>query len=204
MSKTSNESRLARYKFYYRGASYHIYNRGNRKEDIFLNEDDCLFYLKRLKQNLQKHQVKLLAYCLMPNHLHLLVKQESDSPISKFITALHTSYAKVFNKKYDKVGHLFQDRFKQVIVESDEQLLHLTRYIHLNPVLAGLMDQPEKYEWSSYREYIGSGGFLLCDQTLVRGILSEQDFVNKYTEFIEAEITEEDKNLIKDTVMEPF
>lgn len=204
MAKMSNTTRFARYKFYFPGAYYHIYNRGNGKENIFLKDEDYLFYLKRLKTYLQKHGVKLLAYCLMPNHIHLLVQQEKDTPIFKFISSLHTSYAKFINKKYDKVGHLFQDRFKQVIIESDEQLLHLSRYIHLNPVMGEMIARPEDFGWSSYREYIGSGGFSLCNQDLIKGLLGEENFTKKYREFVEAEITEEDFDKIKDAIIEPF
>lgn len=204
MPRIGSMSRFARYKFYFPGAYYHIYNRGNGKEDIFFEDNDYFFYLKRLKDNLQKHEVKLLCYCLMPNHIHLLVKQEKEQPIFKFISSLHTSYAKYVNKKHDRVGHLFQDRFKQVIVENEEQLLHLTRYIHLNPVIGGLVEKPEDFAWSSFKEYIGEGKLILCHQDLVRGLFGEENFANKYRKFIEAEISEEDLDKIKEAVIEPL
>lgn len=204
MPRTSNTSRFTRYKFYFPGAFYHIYNRGNRKEDIFFKDDDHRFYLKRLKNYLRKHGVKLLCYCLMPNHIHLLVKQEKEKPIFKFISSLHTSYAIYINKKYNRVGHLFQDRFKQVIIENEEQLLHLTRYIHINPVIDGLIDKPEDFDWSSYKEYIGRGGFSLCDQNLVRGLIGEENFAKKYIDFTKGEIGKEDFDKIRDAVIEPF
>src|SRR3989344_5601448 len=88
---------------------YHLYNRGNNKQKIFREDADYLFYLKRLKTALQKHKFELICYCLMPNHVHLIAKQSGEVPPAKFMSSLHTSYSMVFNKKYELVGHLFQD-----------------------------------------------------------------------------------------------
>src|SRR3989338_8715192 len=117
MSRITNQTRFARYKHYAKGVYYHIYNRGNGKQDIFRSKEDYLFYIKRLEQGIQKYNVELIAYVLMPNHVHLVARQKTDIPIHKFMSSLHTSYSMYFNKKYKLVGHLFQDRFKQVIVE---------------------------------------------------------------------------------------
>lgn len=99
--------------------------------------------------------VEILAYCIMPTHIHLILKQLKDGGISKFINLVLKSYSKYFNTRYKRKGPLWEGRFKNVLVETDEQLLHLTRYIHLNPVSISLVNNPEDWKSSSYGEYIG-------------------------------------------------
>jgi putative transposase len=91
----------------------------------------------------------------MPTHLHLVLKQLRAHGISQYIGRLLNSYSRYFNKRYERKGPLWESRFQSLLVESDEQLLHLTRYLHLNPVTAGLVESPETWEYSSYREYLG-------------------------------------------------
>lgn len=98
--------------------------------------------------------VEIVAYCLMPTHFHLILKQLIDNGISKFISQIQNSYSHYFNTKYDRKGPLWQGYFKNVQVVTDAQLLHLTRYIHLNPVIGGLVDNPIKWDFSSYKEYL--------------------------------------------------
>lgn len=210
MPRTTNNSRYSRYKQYFQGAIYHIYNRGNGKQDIFVEENDYRFYLKRLAQNLKKHHVSLVCYTLMPNHLHLVVKQETEEPVYKFISSLHTSYSMYFNKKYKHTGHLFQDRFKQVLIESDEQLVHLSRYIHFNPVNAGLAEKPWKYFWSSYQEVIGSNPLSLCEKDILIGSMmavtgmDKEDFTRRYAEFCLASPNESEIQLLEQLAIEAF
>lgn len=101
-----------------------------------------------------KQHIKLISYCLMPTHLHLVTKQLHQNGISMFMLKLLNSYSRYFNTKYKRKGPLWVSRFKSVHVETDEQLLHLTRYLHLNPTTANLTDKPEGWEWSSYHEYL--------------------------------------------------
>jgi putative transposase len=98
--------------------------------------------------------VNIIAYCLMPTHLHLILKQLKESGISLFISNVLNSYTRYFNIKLARKGPLWEGRFKNVLVATDEQLLHLTRYIHLNPVTAYLVNTPEEWPWSSYNEYL--------------------------------------------------
>lgn len=139
---------------------YHIYNRGHNKQQIFLTYKDYSRYLKRLREYAQKHPITLLAYTLMPNHIHLLVRQDGDDSIDHFIHRLHTAYTMYFNKKYERVGSVFQGRFKAKNVGTDEYLLHVSRYIHLNPIeilrAQGRALSLEDYKWSSYKEYVNS------------------------------------------------
>ncbi|MEA1937309.1 MAG: transposase [Patescibacteria group bacterium] len=135
------------------GTYYHLYNRGNQKRKIFLNDSDYEFYLKRLRQSRKKYEFTLLSYCLMPNHIHLIVRQDGNVSPSKFISSLHTSYSMMFNKKYNLVGHLFQGRYKQKIIEDDFYMKNLIAYVHLNPVKDNICKFPKEYKWSSYLEY---------------------------------------------------
>jgi len=98
--------------------------------------------------------VQIIAYCIMPTHFHLVLKQLKDNGISYFMRNISNSYSHYFNNKNNRKGRLWEDKFKNVPVNSDEQLLHLTRYIHLNPVTAGLVEKPENWKYSSYHEYI--------------------------------------------------
>lgn len=170
---------------------YHIYNRGHNKQAIFLSNKDYQRYLKRLEEYLKKHKVSLLCYCLMPNHIHMILRQEDTESIERFIHRLHTSYTMYFNKKYERVGAVFQGRFKAKIIETDEYLLQVSRYIHQNPLEILRTQGPalklEKYSWSSYREYTRESSSKLCNievilnyfhnSTLERGKLKYQEFV---------------------------
>ena len=180
------------------GGYYHIYNRGNRKQNIFLNEKDYKRYLAKLKEYRQKHNVTILAYCLMPNHVHFLLRQNSPEPVSTFIQKLHTAYSMYFNKKYEQVGHLFADRFKTKIVARDEYLTHLSRYIHLNP--EKLVKKLTAYTWSSYPAYMGIKDDEITDTKFVLSFFkrkndSNRDVINAYKYFVKEEA--EDLNKIR-------
>jgi putative transposase len=110
--------------------------------------------------------VKIIAYCLMPTHVHLVLEQIGSEGISIFINLVLKSYSKYFNLKHNRKGPLWEGRFKNVIVEDDNQLLHLTRYVHLNPVTSYLVEKPEEWAYSSYNEYISTGintGRRICE-----------------------------------------
>lgn len=173
---------------------YHIYNRGHNKQPIFLNYKDYMRYFLRLKEYLTKYSMSLIAYCLMPNHIHLLLKQEKDTTIDKFIHRLHTAYTMYFNKKYNRFGAAFQGRFKAIKIESDEYLLHLSRYIHLNPLeilraqAQGL--RLEDYQWSSYSEFIrkSKSPVKLCKTEIILNYFSAKNTHLTYENFVEAYI----------------
>lgn len=188
------------------GEFYHIFNRGNEKQNIFLQPRDY----KRFKQTFYYYQYKgpkpkfsnfaksklntssqlgskivdIVCYCLMPNHFHLLVRQLSDNGISNFMSKLSNSYTKYVNTKYHRVGVLFQGTFKSVIIETDEQLIHLSRYIHLNPIVSGLTKKLGDYPWSSYEEFINSTNNF-CEPKVVLDLFSTNE---KYQEFVKDQI----------------
>lgn len=108
--------------------------------------------------------VQIIAYCIMPTHIHLILKQLTDNGISKYMKDLLISYTRTFNLRHKRMGPLWESRFRSVLLKSDEQLFHLTRYLHLNPVTAGLVNRPEDWVYSSYREYLGevNGSAVIC------------------------------------------
>ncbi|NLP15896.1 MAG: transposase [Clostridiales bacterium] len=139
---------------WYPGAIYHIVTRGNNKQKIFLCKEDYWHYMNLLRQIHENYPFKLFSYCLMSNHVHLQIATD-DIEIWTIMRAINWSYSNYFNTKYDKVGHLFQNRYHSEIIEKESYLLQTSKYIHLNPVKAGIVDQPIKYPWSSYGVYMG-------------------------------------------------
>ncbi|MFA5859666.1 MAG: transposase [Elusimicrobiota bacterium] len=135
------------------GAMYHVMNRGNNRQQLFKDKQDYHTYLKYLRDYVEQFNIIVYAYCLMPNHLHLLV-ETPDTNLPIFMRSLNIRYMIWFKKKYGLVGHLFQGRYKSIVVDKESYLLELTRYIHLNPARAGITTTPEYYEWSSCREYV--------------------------------------------------
>ena len=128
--------------------------------------------------------VSIMCYCLMPNHFHFMLRQEVDGGISKFLSLFLNSYTRYFNTKNDRVGQLFLDTFKNVLVEREEQLLHLSRYIHLNPFSSLIVNSLEdlyKYDWSSLGEYIGGSEDHICEKEM---ILSSFKTKESYKSFI--------------------
>jgi putative transposase len=134
---------------------YHVMARGNEKRPIFLNNRDREKFLSIIFKYVNEKDFSILAFCLMDNHYHLLIRVGSIG-ISIIMKLINTSYAIYFNKKYGRIGHLFHDRFRSEAINCDAHLLAAIRYIHQNPVKAGLAVKPELYPWSSCRDYLGN------------------------------------------------
>ena len=132
---------------------YHVMIRGNRKQDIFLEDEDRFKFIKVLKKTKQKKEYMLYAYCLMNNHVHLLIK-EKDEQLSQTMKRINVSYVNYFNQKYQQIGHLFQDRLRSEPIEDENYLLAVLSYIHNNPLNAFIAKNLEEYAWSSYCLYI--------------------------------------------------
>ena len=147
-------------KISYKGGYFHIYNRGNRKQNIFIEKEDYLNYLKKIREYKDKYNISIVCYCLMPNHFHLLLRQDSDAPLYRFMHAMHTSYSIYFNKKYNKVGRMFQSRFKQKEIDKDEYLSRITSYIHFNPVKDDLVKELNDYQILTLSEKISKWKYL--------------------------------------------
>lgn len=191
---------------------YHIFNRGINHIPIFSQNKDyqrfkelmdyCHYadypfkfsYFKslpceertKIKRDLKERFVNFIAYCLMPNHFHFVLRQKKEKGITSFINRLLTSYTKYFNLKYKRTGPLFDGRFKAVLIETDEQLMHLVRYIHLNPFSSFLIKEKSglfSYQWSSFVEYLNPNKEDFCEekQLILSLFKNNQENFKKFT-----------------------
>jgi len=173
----------------YPGAAFHITARGNHRNDIFRDEEDFQVYCSFLESAIDhfKGEFQIYCYCLMNNHIHILIKTE-DIHIGNFMARVHSIYTRYFNTKYKYIGHLYQDRYHTEIIANDAQMLTTSRYIHLNPVRANMVNRPEEYKWSSYSIFIG----LIEERfTVSQNILSyfkRDNNKNLYRRFVESAI----------------
>lgn len=163
------------------GQYYHLYNRGAGKGRVFCNDGNYQYLLHLVKQYYQKYGVTVIAYCLMPNHYHFLLRQETEEPLSKFMQVLFNTYVQALNLQQERTGTLFEGRFKHKCVDKWEYLMVLCRYIHLNPVKAGLVACPEDWVYSNYQEWVG-----LRDDELVDNAFVQDHFprVEEYVKFV--------------------
>ena len=195
---------------------YHIYNRGVAKQKIFLDDQDYKVFLGYLKLYLSKpddsdklapsrqlknywQEAKLLAYCLLPNHFHLFVYQKENNTITDLMRSIGTKYSMYFNKKYQRVGPVFQSRYKAVLVTGENQFIYLSKYIHRNPLptrtdLAG-------YKYSSYQNYLGQFNQTWVDKSEILSYFSKLNPRESYQKFVE-ETDERDLFIIKDSMLD--
>lgn len=168
-----------------KGFYYHIICRGQRKNPLFFSPDDRQKYFEILNEILREHDIGIYAYCLMSNHVHLLVKRNEHS-LQSFMQRLNTRYAMYFNWHYNLVGHVFQDRYKSLIVLDEDYLLHLVKYIHLNPVGAKMCEEPSEYEYSSVSYYEGR------EEKNIAGLFKIHAFkkASEYIVFMDSDIDE--------------
>lgn len=150
------------------GQYYHIYNRGVGRQAVFLEDENYVFALQRIKKYANAFDIAIVAYCLMPNHYHFLVRQDGPRPAGLLPQRVFNSYTKAFNKRYERTGTLFEGRFKAIHVDKDEYLLHLCRYIHANPVKHGLVLELEEWPYSNYHEWIEVRAGTLVDRVFVQ------------------------------------
>ncbi|VBB09367.1 Hypothetical protein LUCI_4657 [Lucifera butyrica] len=192
---------------------YHIIMRGINRQTIFEEEEDQAHFLQTLGKYKEKSQYKVYAYCLMGNHVHLLLKIGIE-PLEQVMRRLCGSYVYWYNTKYQRVGNLFQDRFKSEPVQDEQYFQIVQRYIHQNPVKAGLVKEVGEYKWSSYNEYVDQAG--LVDVELMLGMISEErekairiftEYTNEINEDVcldidneKGRITDEEARLIIKTV----
>jgi putative transposase len=160
---------------------YHLYNRGVNRQPIFLGEDNWRFFINRLREYFQNEIAEIVAYCLMPTHYHVLALIKTDDFPARVMQTLSVSYTKAVNKQQNRVGPLFQGPFRAVLVDSNDYLLQLARYIHLNPTAAGLVTQPEEWLFSSYRDAIGMRNGTLANSQI---ILEQFPSVKEYQKYV--------------------
>jgi REP element-mobilizing transposase RayT len=138
----------------YAGAFYHVTSRGNERKSVFRDDADRERFLNYLQSAVERYNAVIHLYCLMGNHYHLLL-MTPDGNLSEIMRHVNGGYTTYFNRRYLRDGHLFQGRYKAILVDADSYAGELSRYIHLNPVRAGITKEPEEYHWSSYGAYIG-------------------------------------------------
>ncbi|MBU1043785.1 MAG: transposase [Candidatus Omnitrophica bacterium] len=181
----------------YEGAVYHVTARGNAKAPIFDDDKDRLIFCKILSETKKKYNVIYHAYCLMGNHYHLVV-ETPEANLSKAMRNINGIYTQDYNRKHKRVGHVFQGRYKAVLIDREEYLLEVIRYINLNPVRAGLVKNPKEWEWSSF---CGTAGivskvdFLDTDWILENFGRDKELAQKQYIEFVKAGI--EGKSLVE-------
>ena len=186
----------------YPGAFYHITSRGNEQKAIFKSRKDREKFLGYLESANKRYDAVIHAYCLMDNHYHILLETISGN-LSKIMAHINGAYTNYYNVKRDRVGHLFQGRYKAILVDADEYAKELSRYIHLNPVRATIVGKPEEYEWSSYDYYIGkkkTPEWLKINFILGYFGKKLSDAQSNYRNFVNAYIGEEYESPLKDVV----
>jgi len=150
------------------GMYYHIYNRGVNKSTLFREPANYRFVTEKIQKYRKQYNVAVISYCLMPNHYHLLLRQDGQEPAGKVPQSIFNSYSKAYNLKYSHSGTLFEGRFRAKPIQNSSHLLHLCRYVHGNPVKDGLVASPADWQWSNYLEWIGERDGELVDREFVK------------------------------------
>lgn len=163
-------------RIHYPGAIYHVMVRGNNQKDIFITQEDYKKYLLICREYLTVMPFYVLAYCLMRNHIHLLIEVD-DLPLSSLMKNVQQRYTQYFNKKYDTSGHLFQGRYKALLVNKDQYLRSVISYIHCNPLKAGLESYPGMYPWTGHHELIKKHRMILDDYRMLSYFDSVSDYL---------------------------
>jgi len=169
------------------GHYYHILNRGAGRGAIFFTPANYEHCLRLLKLYRGPCGATVIAYCLMPNHYHLLLRQEGEAPLSRLINLVFNAYVQALNRERQRRGTLFEGRFRHVLVDREAYVEHLCRYIHLNPVIAGLVSHPEEWAYSNYQEWVGERAGTLKDGEFIRQRFPTAE---EYRRFVEDEIGE--------------
>ncbi|MCK4529740.1 MAG: transposase [Candidatus Marinimicrobia bacterium] len=170
------------------GSIFHIYNHAIDNFDLFYEDEDYDFFLYKFSTHQRKIPSSVFAYCLMPDHYHFLIKQDSKQKIYKIFNYAFISYAKYFNKKYNRKGPIFSSPLQHKIINNNIYLLQLSKYIHMNPVRKNLVDLPEQWEYSDYQNWINEseGKFLSLKarKNICANSKKYQDFINSYSNFL--------------------
>jgi len=170
------------------GALYHVTSRGDRREDIFVDDNDRRQWLEIFKSVCERFNWVCYAYCLMNNHYHIVV-ETIEGNLSKGMRQLNGVYTQRFNRTHKRVGHVYQGRYKAILVDKDNYLLELSRYVVLNPVRAGMVRSAGAWPWSSYRATVGRvhpPSWLETDEVLSQFSKKKQRAIEKYVDFVQA------------------
>ncbi|MBO4325757.1 MAG: transposase [Clostridia bacterium] len=154
---------------------YHVMLRGNNREKVFFSDEDEMMFLKVLRQEKEKHSIRIYAYCLMPNHVHMCIEEPETGKMSKFMHGLETKFIKWYNTVHERCGHVFQGRYKSEPVENSEYLAAVIRYIHNNPVKAEMCCHPAEHPSGSYREFLAEKAWIV-DRDEVFKVIARDEF----------------------------
>lgn len=197
-----------------KGGYYHIYNQGVEKRTIFLDAQDyevfiyyLYIYLKPLKKALEdfpkipsrlqkknvSSEVDLIAYALLPNHFHLILRQQKDGGISQLMKQVTNAYTYYFNEKYEREGALMQGRFKAISIPTDTHLVLLTKYLHLHPLANKLVQNIREYKWSSFLEYVDKAFLSFCKTRVVLTHFTSTAEFEKHTQDLDSHLAEQTK-----------
>lgn len=178
----------------YEGAFYHITSRGNERKRIFYSKSDYEKFKSYLRNGVEKFAFRLHSYVLMSNHYHLLI-ETLKANLSKILHYINTSYSNYFNIKENRIGHLFQGRYHAILIDSENYLLEVSRYLHLNPVRANVVKKPEDYPYSSYNSYLSENkkNMVFCNLILetIGGDIPGKYSIQRYKEYVEYSIGKE-------------
>ncbi|MCW9014219.1 MAG: transposase [Gammaproteobacteria bacterium] len=190
-----------RARMYLAGLPYHIVQRGNNREACFIEVENYLYYLELLREVSARYGMSLHAYCLMTNHIHLLVTPGTNTTISNTMKVVGSRYAQYINKKYNRTGTLWEGRHKSSLVQSDKYFLICSRYIELNPVAAGMVKSPEEYKWSSYHfNAWGDAGWLTSHEEYNKLGNTREIRCSSYRELFSTHISDVDSVNIRKSV----
>ena len=172
---------------HYSGQYYHVYNRGTNRQVIFRTEENYHFLLRRAAEFLPSYPIRIVAYVLMPNHYHFIVGVDQDDSLAPFFQRLFNSYSQAFNRQQNRTGTLFEGRAKSKHIDDSRYVYALVSYVHLNPVVAGLVAGPEDWQFSNYLDWIGVRKTELFDSQFRELFFSSPD---EYKQFVISDISE--------------
>lgn len=179
------------------GLIYHVINRGNNRQVVFKDSEDFEVFLMTIKKFKEKYRFKLYGYCLMNNHIHLVMEPTVKGTLSKIIQSITLSHIRLYHKKYRTSGHLWQGRFKNPVIEADEYLLECLRYVELNPVKVGVAKAPGAYSYSSFGFHVyGEDKYKILDQDPVYMSLGRTD-KDRQAAYRKLFATEQDEQIIQ-------
>jgi len=175
------------------GEYFHVYNRGVNRQKIFYEKRNYSFFLKRMEEY-RTSGILIVSFCLMPNHFHFVLRQDEPNAMSKYFGRLCKSYTRAINKLYQRTGHLFEGKYKIKHIDDRGYLIHLTRYVHLNPVRGGLVATPKNWEFSSFNNY-----YMPSTQGLVDTSILLAEFQNSaaYAEYVQDYVLPDNRKLKK-------
>lgn len=176
------------------GFIYHVINRGNFKQQVFHKKKDYSVFIKLMDEAKSRYRVEILAYCVMPNHFHMVLKPDHGDELSKYMQWLMTSHVRRYHRHYDSVGHIWQGRFKSFIIQEDSHLLTVLRYVEGNPVRAGLVVSAREWAWSSHGERTG------C--FVIRSLISEIPILlpENWSAFVDEPITAMELEKVRNSI----